>query len=104
MTSRSAYLRNKQTHDQREFPYERPKSAPEGSNTAWIADYRERLVIGDVLVLAHGLGAELGEDRLRQLAKMQIVHMTAVRVKPNGQVAGLGETSVFSHYAFEIVG
>lgn len=84
-------------HSQRSVP--KPKPLPASSNTAWMSDFIPHLeglttplTTESLLVLPLGKDANEREQRLRQLARMGILHMQAVRV-------GLD----FSHYEWRVV-
>lgn len=109
MPGRGAYLRNKQQHDQHEFPKFENTATPSKTDTAWIPSFLSSiqgittpLRLDSMLVLQLGATDEVREARLRQLCQLGWLKMSAVRVRTSGKVAQLGEPSVFSHYEWRL--
>lgn len=93
-------------HAQRQYPQTKPKPLPTGSNTAWMSEFIPRLeglttplTTESLLVLPLGKSAAEREQRLRQLSKMGILHMTGAR-KPSETDP---KVYVFSHYEWTVI-
>lgn len=86
MAGRGAYLRNKQTHDQRVWPEERRTKI--GNDTSWIASFvdliagtKTPITVDSILCLTLGATREEREVKLRKLSNMGWLHMYVVRGK-----------------------
>lgn len=86
MSTRGQWLRNKQTHDQRDpFYAAKPKLLPEFSELDWIAPFMssvERLTesfrIDSIIVLPLGSTKAERETKLRLMSSKGYLHMSVV--------------------------
>lgn len=97
-------------HAQRQYPQTKPKSLPTGSNTAWMTEFIPHLeglttplTTESLLVLPLGATAHEREERLRQLTRMGVLNMRAVRKQEIQKRSARGETRwYFSHYEWTV--
>lgn len=90
--SRASHYRAVNRHAQRTYAQVKPKPANPDVATMWIGDAVAQLRNGQVLTLADGFGAELGELKLRELSRRGLVTMDAVWVEGK-----------FSHFTWTVI-